>query len=386
MFEYFPDNYGWSLSVMIAMAMGAELGEVDEIGRRLQHVASADSASAGRAWLEAWGDKASSLFEEASQDERAGHRVTASHKFARSATYALLAERQVGIKDETSLAVYRAGLEAFRRAVLLSGNPVEFVDVPFGETALPALFVPSGSGRRSPCVIHFDGLDVMKEILYFMHGDGFRRRDLSVLFCDQPGVGEAVRLRGLRLSPRTEDAATACVDYLTGRAEVDAQRIGIMALSLGGYYAPRAAAFEKRLGFCVAWGAIWDLQACLDECERSGTGSVPLREQLRWVLGVDDGQVDTLVREFNLESSIGLLECPLLVVHGASDRQAPAWTAQRTHDGAVRSSRRELKIYETGTSGSEHCQLDAVRSGLDFMLDWIWDVTASDSRERTHMR
>src|SRR3712207_8009884 len=32
-------------------------------------------------------------------------------------------------------------------------------------------------------------------------------------------------------------------------------RIGIAGWSLGGYYAPRAAAFEKRFALCVAWGA-----------------------------------------------------------------------------------------------------------------------------------
>lgn len=43
--------------------------------------------------------------------------------------------------------------------------------------------------------------------------------------------------------------------------EVDSDRIGIMAISLGGYYASRCASRDKRFMACVAWGAIWDYHA-----------------------------------------------------------------------------------------------------------------------------
>ncbi len=49
--------------------------------------------------------------------------------------------------------------------------------------------------------------------------------------------------------------AAACIDYLTTRPEVDPEQLGIVGWSLGGSYAPRAAAFEKRLKLAVAWGA-----------------------------------------------------------------------------------------------------------------------------------
>ena len=54
------------------------------------------------------------------------------------------------------------------------------------------------------------------------------------------------------------------LDYIDTRRDLDAARIGIWGVSLGGYYAPRAAAFDKRIKACIAlggpfnWGAAWD--------------------------------------------------------------------------------------------------------------------------------
>ncbi len=107
-------------------------------------------------------------------------------------------------------------------------------------------------------MVHFDGFDVTKELLYQRTGEEFRRRGIALLIVDHPGVGEALRLRNMSGGLDTEVSAAAFVDYLQTRPDVDSQRIGVMANSLGGYYAPRAAAFEKRFKCCVAWGAIWD--------------------------------------------------------------------------------------------------------------------------------
>ncbi|MGC0239493.1 alpha/beta hydrolase family protein [Arthrobacter sp. SD76] len=84
------------------------------------------------------------------------------------------------------------------------------------------------------------------------------KRGISTLVMDTPGSGEALRMRGLKARYDTEVWASACVDYLENDPEVDQTRIGLVGWSLGGYYAPRAAAFEKRLKLVVAWGALHD--------------------------------------------------------------------------------------------------------------------------------
>jgi cephalosporin-C deacetylase-like acetyl esterase len=80
------------------------------------------------------------------------------------------------------------------------------------------------------------------------------------------------------------------VDYLEKRPDVDPTRIGMMAVSLGGYYAPRAAAFEKRFRCCLAWGGFWDFGATVSRrlSTPGAAGSVPdFVDQLKWVFGKD---------------------------------------------------------------------------------------------------
>jgi Esterase FrsA-like len=376
MFEYFPDNYGWSLSFMMAVGMGAELTEIDAICRPLRAQSAAGGPAVGQAWLHAWSEGARAVAARAAADEDRGHGPAGSRKWLRAALYSLLAERQVEVKDATSLSVYRQGLDQFARGIALGGQPVEFVTVPYkGTSGLPALFVPARDPSAAPCVIHFDGLDVMKELIYLMHADALSRGEVSMLICDHPGVGEAIRLRGLHLTPRTEEPAAACLDYLAGRGDVNLQRTGIMALSLGGYYAPRAAALEHRLKFCAVWGAIWDLLTCTEICLARGTGSVSLLDQFRWVFGLGpEADVTSRLAEFVLEPVMEELICPILVLHGEDDRQAPAWTAEKTYQAADRSTRRDLIIVPSGQPGSEHCQLDAVGVAIEALHDWVLDV------------
>ncbi len=73
------------------------------------------------------------------------------------------------------------------------------------------------------------------------------RRGLACLIVDGPGNGESIRFRGLKLRYDYEVPAGAAVDYLEGRKDVDPKRIGIMALSLGGYYAPRAPPLSRNV-------------------------------------------------------------------------------------------------------------------------------------------
>ena len=82
-------------------------------------------------------------------------------------------------------------------------------------------------------------------------------------------MGEALRFRSMYSSHDTEVPAGACVDYLETRSDVDPERIGIMAVSLGGYYAPRAAAFEKRVS--AANGSRSNLPGPADKPETFGS-------------------------------------------------------------------------------------------------------------------
>jgi len=378
MFEYFPNNYTWSLAVMSALNRGAQISEVDEACRPLKEVAGIKALTGDptqqRAWFESWMKLSERVQRLGEADEAAGHPLSAGRKYLRAGLYYLLAERMPSHKDPRRLDAYKRGIEIYKRGLICRKEPVEFVDVPFGKHKLPAIFSKAPVPGRAPCVVHFDGLDVTKEIIYAAVADEFRRRGISLLIVDHPGVGAALRLQGLPSGPDTEKPAGASVDYLETRSDVDPKRIGIMALSLGGYYAPRAAAFEKRFACAVAWGAIFDYHACVtDRLGGRGEPSVPgYAEHVNWVFGCDKIE-DTLkiIKEMTLEGVSDKITCPLLIVHGENDRQVPLWHAERTYEAAVNSPGRELKICRLADGGAEHCGADNGPLVVDYMTDWV---------------
>src|SRR5207244_6982129 len=181
---------------------------------------------------------------------------TAAAYLMRAAHYYQTGERFLQPKSERGMAIYRKAVAAFRDAAAMVRRPrIEPVDVPYGDTRLPALFVhpdpPAASGRTVPAMVFLDGFDVTKEIQYFKGVPDLIARGIACLIVDGPGNGEGVRFRNLPLLAETERYAGAAYDYLAARPDIDPKRIGVMALSLGGYYAPRAAALDRRFACAI---------------------------------------------------------------------------------------------------------------------------------------
>ena len=189
-----------------------------------------------------------------------------------------------------STSIARA-VDCFHQFVALGDIEIEIVEVPFEGEHLPGYFVQAQNAvaPRTPCVVFFDGLDITKEIQFLRGVPDLIKRGISVLVMDGPGTGEAIRFRGMHLRHDYEKAGSACVDYLEQRADVDPRKIGIVAISLGGYYAPRCASLEPRFAACIAWGAIWDYHAIWKrrvEAHFKASMSVP-GHHIMWILGVD---------------------------------------------------------------------------------------------------
>jgi 2,6-dihydroxypseudooxynicotine hydrolase len=116
----------------------------------------------------------------------------------------------------------------------------------------------------------------------------------------------------------------AVIDYVATRRDLDSSRIGMWGVSLGGYYAPRAAAHDKRIKACIAlggpfdWGAAWDNLPDLT------------REAFR-VRSHCASQADAKKNAATL-SLVGVAQditCPIFIVNGRLDRIVPAADAER---------------------------------------------------------
>jgi dienelactone hydrolase len=371
----------------IALGSGAQIGELDQAYRPALEASRMGDDAGTRILIDSLvklGDRVAAMAEE---DAAQGRRFSAGAKFRRAAVYYATAERMHAPRAPDREALYRRMLAAFHKFIEHAGEPVERVEIPYQGKTLAALFVKAnrpGSNGPVPCMVHFDGFDAFKEILY-LNGmaDALRKRGISTLIVDQPGVGEALRLNGMTVEPKAELPAGAAVDYLETRPEVDKSRIGMMALSMGGYYAPRAAAFEKRFRACAAWGANYDwgaVQRARLENSKAGKPIPHFWEHLQWALG--QKSVDEALRfadQIHLRGILDRITCPILITHGENDRQIPLKYAQMTYDDCVNSPKRELKIHTKEEVAAEHCSVDNGAVAIDYMADWIAEALGGNT-------
>jgi 2,6-dihydroxypseudooxynicotine hydrolase len=182
------------------------------------------------------------------------------------------------------------------------------------------------------------GLDSTKEELH-AYEEPFLARGIATLAIDGPGQGEAEY--DIPICGDYERAASAVMDWIETRADLDAKRAAIWGVSLGGYYAPRAAAFEKRFKACIAlsgpfdWAQIWDaLPELTRETFRARSHSKSQDEARK------------CAATLTLSASAKNITCPIFIVAGRQDRLVPASHGEqlaRSVSGPV-----ELLVVEDG--------------------------------------
>ncbi len=179
---------------------------------------------------------------------------------------------------------------------------------------------PAGVAR--PPVLAFAcGLDSCKEETD-AYEQPFLARGIATLVFDGPGQGEGEYDFAIRGD--YEVAAKAVLDYIETRRDLDATRIGFAGISLGGYYAPRSAAFDKRIKACLALGGPYDWAECWDglpgltqEAFRVRSKSATVEEARR--------KAATLTLKGVADKITG----PIYIMNGRQDRIVPAKDTER---------------------------------------------------------
>ncbi|WP_344072971.1 alpha/beta hydrolase family protein [Microbacterium sediminicola] len=377
MFEYFPGNYVWNLAVVATLNNGGRIDDVDRACRPVLEAARQGADAGTQSLYEAWAAVADRVVAAAEADAVEGKIIGAGEGYYLGSLYTSQAERLQSPGWSGRNAAYQKSIDLLLRHMELSGAPVALVEVPYGGGSLPGYLyrAPSADGEPGPIIIEWNGLDSTKEMMYY---SGFpqelARRGISTLMVDTPGSGEALRLRGLRSRFDTEVWAAACVDYLTALGEFDPERIGLVGWSLGGYYAPRAAAYEKRIKLVVSWGANYDWgETQQRRRRREGEHPVPhYWDHVQWVWGAKDlDEFFSLSKRVSLDGVLEEIAVPYLITHGIADRQIPVADAHRSYAEAVNSPDRELRIFTPEEGGVEHIGLDNFPLVSQFTADWI---------------
>jgi 2,6-dihydroxypseudooxynicotine hydrolase len=268
-------------------------------------------------WCAAWSRRAAVHEELGRAALRDGFKLTAGEHLVRAAIYYHFA-KFVFVQDLDQMrAAHMKAVECYRDGVaLLKPHPGKRVAIPFeGRTIFGVL---RGSG---PVLIMAPGLDSTKEELH-AYEEPFLARGMATLAIDGPGQGEAEY--EIPICGDYERAAKAVCDWIETRKDLDASKIAIWGVSLGGYYAPRAAAYEKRIKACVAlsgpfeWDKIWDgLPDLTRETFRVRSHASSEREARE------------KAKALTMVEAAKKIRCPIFIVAGRQDRLVPAADAER---------------------------------------------------------
>jgi dipeptidyl aminopeptidase/acylaminoacyl peptidase len=296
------------------------------------------SLGAWDTWCAAWSARAA-VHEEIGREALArGKQLSAGEHLQRAGVYYHFA-KFLFVHDVAQMkAAHIKAVECRRLALPHLGPAGERVAIPFEGRALAGILRKPMGIARPPVLVMACGLDSCKEETAAYEAP-FLERGMAILVFDGPGQGEAeydFPIRG-----NYETAVTAVVDFVVARGDLDAARIGLWGVSLGGYYAPRAAAFETRVKACIALSGPFDFGAVWDRLPELTRETFRVRSHC-----ADEAGARRNAATLSLEGVAGSISCPLCIVAGRQDRLVPWQDAERLAREAAGTV--ELMLIEDG--------------------------------------
>jgi len=288
-------------------------------------------------WCAAWSARAAIHEELGRSSLKDNYKLTAGEHLVRAAIYYHFA-KFVFVQDAKQMrAAHMKAVECYRDGVALVRPRGERIEFEFEKKKLTGI-LRKPNASKSPVLIMAPGLDSTKEELH-AYEEPFLARGIAILAIDGPGQGEAEY--EIPICGDYERAAHAVVDWIQKRPDLDANRIAFWGVSLGGYYAPRAAAYEKRIRACIAlsgpfeWEKIWDgLPELTRETFRARSHSS------------DENEAKEKAKSLTMVEAAPRITCPIFIVTGRQDRLVPASHAERLAKSV--SGPVELMIVEDG--------------------------------------
>ncbi len=258
-------------------------------------------------------------------------------------------ELHAGLRDRS--------VDVYRRALPHLDPPAERLEIPFEGRFIPGNLRRAKGAASPPLIVIVPGLDSSKEELFAIEED-FLRRGMATLTIDGPGQSENSVHFAIR--PNWETVITPLLDHLAGRElGIDQARIGLMGISMGAIYGPRAAAHEKRVRALVALAGPYNLGECWNALNPLTRGGYVF-----YTKSADEAEARRKAFGLNLEGVLHAVTQPMLVIHGARDRLFPPAQAERIAREAPRAT---LVMYPDGN----HVCNNIAYKYRPLMADWM---------------
>jgi pimeloyl-ACP methyl ester carboxylesterase len=345
----------------------------------------------GREWFEQWTRTADYLEDTAEKFLSEGHTVSARDTFIRASNYRRDADfflhdspEHIQITIDSS----NKAVKCFQKAMKFFPGRMDFVEVPYENTTLPTYFWSSSEseGPASTLIVH-SGFDGTAEEVLFWFGQHARERNYNVIAFEGPGQGSVLRNKKLIFRHDWEKVVSPIIDYYIDAPEVDPKRIGLLGQSIGGYLAPRAAAFDSRISACVADDGVFDLNAALrrmmnwqassdEEWDRIAYEKITQDQALRWWIidgmwkfgAKSPSEILKVTSEYNLASCVKNIRCPTLVMKGAEDHMFPGQPEQLY---AQLNCPKDYLAFNNEFGAGEHTHVGAIGLSNAYIFNWL---------------
>lgn len=368
----------------------ADIGEV---------ISTAEKIEEGNytSWCQEWRKTAERIHKSAEESYSQGHMVSARKAYLRAANYYRTAEFYMheNPDDPNIEELYGLSFECFSKVMKLNTPVIERIEIPYEGTTLPAHYYKlGGSDEPKPVLVLMTGYDGTKEEFYGLAMTALEY-GMNCLAFEGPGQGEVVRRQNLFFRHDYEKVVTPVIDYLVSKPEIDAKKIVLWGESLGGYLAPRAAAFESRIAACVANGGVYDSLAGYlhgsgntreEVASFANTNPDKLNEALyegmkmdskaRWaishgmyVFGVKTPSEFILkMAKFCLEGVAEKIKCPTLIMDAEKDG-IQGGQAKPLYEKLT--CKKDYIMFTSEDGAEYHCQVGAKLIGNERIFNWI---------------
>jgi alpha-beta hydrolase superfamily lysophospholipase len=310
-------------------------------------------------WCEVWSAGAEEHLALGEEALAQGHRRSAGEAFARAATYFHFAKFLFVHDLDQARTAHARAVDALNRALPHLDPPGRRLETPFEGSALVGVLRTPGGGAPHPTVLLIPGLDSTKEELREVERV-FLERNLATFALDGPGQGEAEWTLPLR--PEWDEVGAIVIEYLRSVGDVDADRLGVWGVSLGGLYAARLAASDLPVRATVALCPPYDMGAIWENLN-------PLTRHAFEVRSYSSSPEAAAKRagDLTLKGFAQRISTPLLVIAGRLDRLFPWEDAARLAEEAGGES--ELLVLDQGNHGCAN----VIYRHRPFSADWLAD-------------
>ncbi|MED4750557.1 alpha/beta hydrolase family protein [Brevibacillus choshinensis] len=368
---------------------GADIGECLSTANRIKE-GDFDS------WYTEWYKTAERIHSLAEGNRERGQMISARENYLRAHNYYRTAEFFLHGNQEDSRIqdTWGKSRNTFRQAIKLMDVVVEEVQIPYEDTYLPGYFYRVDDSPRPTLLVH-GGFDSTGEELYFGGAAAAIQRGYHCLTFEGPGQGAVIREQQIPFRHDWEKVITPVVDYMLTRPEVDPYRIALMGISLGGYLAPRAAAFEHRLAACIANDGLFSNQfgemgRKLHRGNQEDLNNPEYMEKfiralmdkstnVRWAIenGMFTFQAASIheliekTQPYTLEGIADKIKCPTLVCEAENDHFF-AGQPKKLYDALT--CPKTFMLFTSEDSAEEHCQFGALIHFNQRLFEWLDNI------------